>query len=82
MEILNDWNFWKKDLPVGYILYKETPILTLQRNYLKNNLIVCFSGVRRSGKSYLMRQLAKRLIEKLTTKNLRYRCRVSKQYRF
>src|SRR3989344_6216825 len=66
LEILEDWNFWKKELDSGY---EREKYLELAFKFLNPNVILSFIGVRRSGKSYLMRQLAKKLIEKGSEKN-------------
>jgi len=60
MEILLDWNFWKKEIDVG-----------IERTYLINEIqrlsrigeILVISGVRRSGKSTLILQFCKSLIQ-------------------
>ncbi len=66
LSILQDWNFWKKDVETGI---KRERYLNLALKYLKTNVVLAIIGVRRSGKSYLMRQLAKELIEKGVEKN-------------
>ena len=60
LEILNDWNFWKKELDTG----KERG-LYIERclKFLKPNVVVAIIGVRRAGKSYIMRQVIKKLIK-------------------
>lgn len=60
LEILKDWNFWNKDIETGIQrkVYLEK-ILQL----LKSELITVITGARRSGKSFIMRQAAKKLIE-------------------
>jgi len=60
LEILNDWNFWKKDIETG--IERKSYIEKMER-YLKIGLIVSLVGVRRSGKSTLMLQFAKKMIE-------------------
>ncbi len=60
LEILNDWNLWKKDLETGR---ERKEYLKQGVDFLKPNVILAIIGVRRAGKSYLMRQLAKRLVE-------------------
>jgi len=63
ISILSDWNFWGKGLDVG----RE------RRSYLDKisiflegvEKVVSVYGVRRSGKSFLLRQVAKRFSEKL-----------------
>ena len=61
LEILNDWNFWRKELDTGK---KRQEYVNSCLDFLKPNVIVVITGVRRSGKSYLMRQVAKELAEK------------------
>jgi len=63
LEILNDWNFWKKELPSGK---KRKEYLKKFAKFLKSNIVVTILGIRRAGKSYLMRQIAKELIKKHT----------------
>jgi len=69
--ILSDWNFWGKGLEVGIprkiytkkideILFSET------------NKIISIFGVRRAGKSFILRDVAKRLVEKFGAKNVLY----------
>ncbi|MFZ3077848.1 MAG: ATP-binding protein, partial [Candidatus Aenigmatarchaeota archaeon] len=61
MEILLDWNFWKKDIDTGI----ERPGLISRITRLsKMNEIVVVSGARRSGKSTLLQQFCKSLMEK------------------
>lgn len=61
LEILLDWNFWKKELDTGKErnLYLEKCL-----RFLETNVVVAIIGARRSGKSYIMRQAIKKLIEK------------------
>jgi predicted AAA+ superfamily ATPase len=66
LRILLDWNFWKKDLECG-IERKEYVERALK--FLETNTIISIIGVRRAGKSMLMRQIAKKLIESGKEKN-------------
>jgi len=68
IEILQEWNFWKKELDAG----KERELyLEKCLRFLKVNVVVSIIGIRRSGKSYIMRQTIKKLIEKGTeSKNI------------
>ena len=66
LEILEDWNLWRKELKSGY---EREEYLKSALKFLKPNVILSFIGVRRSGKSYLMRQLAKKLIAGKIEKN-------------
>lgn len=61
LEILEDWNFWRKDIYSGI---KRKEYLDLAWRFLQSNVVLSIIGVRRSGKSYLMRQLAKELMGK------------------
>jgi predicted AAA+ superfamily ATPase len=58
-EILNDWNLWKKDLATGV---EREAYLRTASSFLESNVVLAIIGVRRSGKSCLMRQLAKDLV--------------------
>lgn len=59
LEILSDWNFWAKEIDTGIkredYINKLTPLIT------GTNQIVCIAGIRRSGKSTIIKQLAKEL---------------------
>jgi len=57
--ILGDWNFWEKEIDVGR---QREEYLDLCLRFLKPNVVLALTGVRRSGKSYLMRQVARELI--------------------
>ena len=61
LEIFNDWNFWEKDRDTGR---KRQHYVNQCMNLLKTNVIVAIIGVRRAGKSYLMRQVIKELISR------------------
>lgn len=60
VEILHDWNFWRKELDVGK---ERKSYVERCLSFLKTNVVTAIIGVRRSGKSYIMRQVIKRLIE-------------------
>lgn len=64
--ILEDWNFWKKPLETGIprFFYLEK----LKKLLLTEQIIV-ITGARRSGKSFIMKQLAEGLIKKGVNKN-------------
>lgn len=67
LEILEEWNFWKKDLKVGV---SRDPYLKVLEKRLPSEQIKVIMGARRSGKSFIMRQLAKWLMdEKGVNKN-------------
>lgn len=59
IKILEDWNFWRKDIETGI-----TRDFYLQRlkKFLLSEQVIVITGARRSGKSFIMRQLAKELI--------------------
>ena len=59
IEILQDWNFWKKDLEAGI---KRPVYLNKLKSFLKTGQVVTITGARRVGKSFLMRQLIRSLI--------------------
>ena len=67
LEIMNDWNFWKKELDTGR---KRNGYTERCLEFLKTNIVTTIIGVRRSGKSYIMRQMIKELIEKGIKKDL------------
>ena len=60
LSILEDWNFWKKELDTGITrsLYLEK-----LKKYISTNQIIAITGARRSGKSFIMKQLAKKLTD-------------------
>jgi len=60
MEILNDWNFWEKDMDVGI---KRDGYLKKLETLEKTGQVVAITGVRRSGKSTLMLQYMKHLAD-------------------
>lgn len=61
INILEDWNFWGKELKTGI---KRNLYLTDLRDKLSSEMVKVITGARRSGKSYIMRQLAEWLIDK------------------
>lgn len=54
------WNFWERNLETG--VGRESYVEELLR-LIQSNQVVVVSGVRRSGKSYILRQAAKKLID-------------------
>ncbi|MDA2922413.1 ATP-binding protein [Patescibacteria group bacterium AH-259-L07] len=66
IEILHDWNLWKKDIQAGV---KRSFYLEKLKKMLQNEQIVVITGARRSGKSFIMRQLAKDLVKNGIEKN-------------
>jgi len=70
ISILSDWNFWGKGLYTGkYRKYSEKIVEFLEG---KVNKIITVFGVRRAGKSYILRQVAKILSEKYGKENVLY----------
>jgi len=67
LEILTDWNFWAKEVDVG--LKRGSYVKELLNLITKTNQIVCVSGVRRAGKSTLIKQVVKELIKTTEVKN-------------
>jgi hypothetical protein len=59
--ILDDWNFWKKDLEAGI---SRPFYLDRLKKFSETRQILVIKGVRRSGKSFIMRQFAKELVKK------------------
>ncbi len=57
--ILRDWNFWEKDLNSG--VDRDTYLDVLSK-MLPSQQVKIITGARRSGKSFIMRQLAKYLM--------------------
>ena len=59
IEILNDWNYWKRDLP--HIISRETYDKKIS-SLLDHNETLVIKGIRRSGKSTLMLNTIKKLL--------------------
>ncbi|MEW6482627.1 MAG: ATP-binding protein [bacterium] len=66
VRILSDWNFWEKDIETG--INRDSYINKLME-FINTGLITVITGARRSGKSFIMRQVAKRLINNGVNKN-------------
>jgi len=66
IRILYDWNFWDKDLDTGI---ERSIYLNKLLKYLDTGLVCVITGARRSGKSYIMRQTAKKLINNGVKRN-------------
>ena len=66
LEILNDWNYWNKELPITYSREFYDKKIT---SFLKNDEVVVIKGIRRSGKSTLMINQIKQLIANGINKN-------------
>ncbi|MCK4820978.1 ATP-binding protein, partial [bacterium] len=59
IHILNDWNFWNNDQKTGVL---RPGYLARIEALLSSNQVITITGPRRAGKSFIMRQMAKRLI--------------------
>jgi len=60
LSILNDWNFWSKNLDTGV---KRDFYLKKLKKFLNSNHTIVITGARKSGKSFIMKQLARELIK-------------------
>ncbi len=70
IEILEDWNFWTKERDIGIIRPKYLQKLSELR---KTEQIIVITGVRRSGKSTILLQYIKQLIDqKINPRNILY----------
>lgn len=59
IKVLSDWNFWEKTPETGI---ERASYLSLLKACLDAGQVVVITGARRSGKSYLMRQVVKQLL--------------------
>ncbi|MFZ2455866.1 MAG: ATP-binding protein [Candidatus Altiarchaeia archaeon] len=59
LEILSDWNFWAREIDAG--IRRDEYVGILAELLTKTDQVVALAGVRRSGKSTLIRQTAKEL---------------------
>ncbi|HDQ26485.1 MAG TPA: ATP-binding protein [bacterium] len=59
IRILNDWNFWEKEQETGF--FRHDYISRLEA-LMTTGQIAVVTGPRRAGKSFIMRQMAKKLI--------------------
>lgn len=66
LEILNDWNFWNKDIESG--IERKTYIDEIKRKANTKEIIVA-NGIRRCGKSTILMQYCKNLINLGVKKN-------------
>ena len=70
IEVLNEWNFWSKKQQIGK---PRTKYLEQIQKGLKTGQIVIISGIRRGGKSTLIKQVISKLIENnIDAKNTLY----------
>lgn len=66
IEVLSEWNFWAKDINTGIL---RVNYLDKLFKFIKSDKVISIVGVRRSGKSTLIRQMAKTLIQKNVSSN-------------
>ncbi|MFH0887342.1 MAG: ATP-binding protein [bacterium] len=66
INVLEDWNFWKKNPDTGII--RDSYLERLKR-FSQSGQVVAIIGPRRSGKSYIMRQFAQSLIGQGVNRN-------------
>ena len=59
IQILYDWNFCNKDQKIGIL---RPSYLSRLESLFSSNQVITITGPRRAGKSFIMRQMAKRLI--------------------
>ena len=69
ISILSSWNYWGDGLDHGIKREYKHILLELLKGV---NKIVSVTGVRRAGKSYILRQVAKNVSERLGEKNVLY----------
>ena len=60
--ILRDWNEWEQQQDIGIV--RHTYLDKLESLIEGSNQVITITGPRRAGKSYLMRQMARRLSDK------------------
>jgi uncharacterized protein len=58
IEVVSEWNFWERNPELGVI---RGGYLEKIYKYLQSGQVMLVTGVRRSGKSYILRQMAKKL---------------------
>ena len=59
IQILDDWNFWNRDQKIGV----SRPIyISRLESLFSSNQVITITGPRRAGKSFIMRQMIKNLI--------------------
>ena len=66
IEILSDWNFWRKDADTGIL--REDYVNRVE-SLTKTGQVVAITGPRRCGKSTLMKQFIKKQIERGVDRN-------------
>jgi hypothetical protein len=66
IEVLSKWNFWNRNIDTGI---QRKHYLEKILKFIKTEKVPSLVGVRRSGKSTLMNQVAKGLVEEGVGKN-------------
>ena len=69
LEVLSSWNFWGEGVETGIERNLSEKIISLLSGV---NKVIAVYGVRRAGKSYLLRQVAEKMSRKLGSKNVLY----------
>ena len=70
LEILEEWNFWRQERSTGK---QRVSYLQKVEEYLQPNVIVSLIGVRRAGKSYVMKQVIANMIKNgVESRNILY----------
>ncbi|BFI73730.1 ATPase AAA [Nanoarchaeota archaeon] len=69
LEILSHWNFWGEGLDMGIERKISNKIYEM---IFGINKIISIYGIRRSGKSYILRQIDKKLSDKIGKENILY----------
>jgi hypothetical protein len=70
IDILSEWNFWGKGLPIGI---ERGAYLNSILSYLSGvNKMIGLYGIRRSGKSFILRQISKKFSEANSKENVLY----------
>lgn len=62
LDILNDWNDWQGQQDIG--IARSAYLNRLEDFITGSNQVITITGPRRAGKSYLMRQMARRISDK------------------
>lgn len=60
IEILEEWNFWRRERETG--IYRDLYVSKILK-FVKTDKVISIVGIRRAGKSYILNQVAKRLME-------------------
>ena len=60
IQILYEWNFWNKEQKTGI---QRSGYLSKFISLFSSNQVIVITGARRAGKSFIMRQMAKHLID-------------------